>query len=373
MKLSINSLAGRQASSLLTRSIARSSVPAVRRNLFAQAARRFNSTSSEAPKSKPIQSSISLAAIAGVALVGGASYYFLSDETKAAALSKVTAETATYEDYQKVYNAIAQKLIDEDEYDDGSYAPILIRLAWHSSGTYSASAHNGGSNAASMRFKPESAHGANAGLEHARNFLESIQKQFPWISTGDLWTLAGVTAIQEMSGPTIEWRSGRVDGSEKACTPDGRLPDASQGQDHIRKIFYTMGFNDQEIVALIGAHAVGRCHTDRSGFDGPWTFSPTVFTNDFYKLLLNEKWEERNWDGPKQYEDVSTKSLMMLPSDYALIQDKQFKKYVEKYAKDCDLFFKDFATVFQKLLELGVDFKPGSTPYKFKTLDAQGE
>jgi len=48
-------------------------------------------------------------------------------------------------------------------------------------------------------------------------------------------------------------------------------------------------FNDQEIVALVGAHAVGRCHADRSGFVGPWTFSPITFTNDFYKLLFDEK------------------------------------------------------------------------------------
>ena len=48
-------------------------------------------------------------------------------------------------------------------------------------------------------------------------------------------------------------------------------------------------FNDQEIVALAGAHALGRCHTDRSGFDGPWTFSPTTFTNAFYSLLMDEK------------------------------------------------------------------------------------
>lgn len=49
-----------------------------------------------------------------------------------------------------------------------------------------------------------------------------------------------------------------------------------------------MGFNDQEIVALSGAHALGRCHTDRSGFTGPWTFSPTTLTNDYYKLLFSE-------------------------------------------------------------------------------------
>lgn len=102
----------------------------------------------------------------------------------------------------------------------------------------------------------------------------------------------------------------------------------------MRNIFYRMGFNDQEIgelqgygilalhglticlpsVALSGAHALGRCHTDRSGFDGPWTFSPTALTNDYYRLLLDEKWQFRKWKGPKQYEDKSTKSLMMVRS-----------------------------------------------------------
>lgn len=85
-----------------------------------------------------------------------------------------------------------------------------------------------------------------------------------------------------------------------ACTPDGRLPDATKEQKHLRAIFNRMGFNDQEIVALSGAHALGRCHTDRSGFLGPWTFSPTVLTNEYYKLLLNEKWSWKKWNGPKQ-------------------------------------------------------------------------
>ena len=72
-------------------------------------------------------------------------------------------------------------------------------------------------------------------------------------------------------------------------------------------------FNDQEIVALSGGHAVGRCHADRSGFDGPWTFSPITVTNDFFKLLFDEKWVWKKWNGPKQLEDKKTKSLMMLP------------------------------------------------------------
>ncbi len=58
---------------------------------------------------------------------------------------------------------------------------------------------------------------------------------------------------------------------------------------HIRDVFYRMGFNDREIVALCGAHALGRCHTDRSGYWGPWTFSGGFFKNvddDVYFLLF---------------------------------------------------------------------------------------
>ena len=85
-------------------------------------------------------------------------------------------------------------------------------------------------------------------------------------------------------------------------------------------------FNDQEIVALSGAHAVGRCHADRSGFDGPWQHSPTSFNNEYFNLLLNEKWSWKKWDGPKQFEDKSTGSLMMLPTD---VSDEQaFKRKV---------------------------------------------
>jgi cytochrome c peroxidase len=135
-----------------------------------------------------------------------------------------------------------------------------------------------------MRFAPESEHGANAGLKVARDLLEQVKQKHPWITYSDLWTLAAVAAIQEMGGPKIPWRPGRKDGDVAACTPDGRLPDASQEQKHLRTIFYRMGFNDQEIVALSGAHALGRCHTDRSGFDGMFWHQcapPPSFHNRF--------------------------------------------------------------------------------------------
>lgn len=50
---------------------------------------------------------------------------------------------------------------------------------------------------------------------------------------------------------------------------------------------------------------------------------------------------------------------MMLPTDMALVQDKSFKKWVEAYAKDQDLFFKDLSAAITKLFELGVPFAEG--------------
>lgn len=132
-----------------------------------------------------------------------------------------------------------------------------------------------------------------------------------------------------------------------------------------------MGFTDEEIVALSGAHGLGRCHKRFSGYDGPWTFSPTYFTNDFFKLLRDEKWHVKKWDGPKQYEDDTTKTLMMLPTDYVLVQDKDFKKLVDKFADDQDYFFAVFSKSFTTLLELGVDFKPNTPYFEFKRLDDQ--
>ncbi|ORX91521.1 heme peroxidase [Basidiobolus meristosporus CBS 931.73] len=270
-------------------------------------------------------------------------------------------------DYQAIYNEIAD-ILEDNDYDDGSFGPVLLRLAWHASGTYNKADGSGGSNGATMRFRPESEHGGNAGLGVARDKLEAIKQKYPDLSYSDLWSLAGVVAIQEMGGPTIPWRPGRTDKpSANDCTPDGRLPDASQGASHVRDIFYRMGFSDQEIVALSGAHALGRCHSTRSGFEGPWTASPTMLTNDYFRLLLEEEWVPKKWDGPFQYVDKSTGELMMLPTDMALVKDPKFKKYAELYAKDVDKFFEDFAKAYVKLGELGCRF-PDSTPtYRFKS------
>ncbi|KAK9364022.1 heme peroxidase [Lipomyces starkeyi] len=257
-------------------------------------------------------------------------------------------------DYMVVRDAI-KKIIPQSSYDDGSAGPVLVRLAWHASGTYDKKLGTGGSNGSTMRYKLEASDEANNGLEYARKLLDPVRQQFPWISYADLWTLAGVVAIEYMGGPKIGWKPGRVDDvDEQYVPPNGRLPDATQGEDHIRSVFYRMGFNDQEIVALSGAHNLGRCHADRSGFEGPWVPMPTRFSNTYFKLLLRSRWHKRkNSVGVEQYNDEDNE-LMMLPTDMALVKDPKFRAWVEKYADDKDLFYRDFAAAFGKLLELGV-------------------
>lgn len=258
-------------------------------------------------------------------------------------------------------------LIDEsaDKRGDGtSIGPTLVRLAWHASGTYSKFDLSGGSDGGRIKFKPECEWGANAGLGEARLEMEKIAEETN-MTKADVFTLCGAVAIEAMGGPVVEWSPGRsdaVDGSDSP--PDGRLPDADKSSfratvAHIRSIFYRMGFNDQEIVALVGAHALGRCHESASGYWGPWTRAETTFSNDYFVRLLEEDWTLKTthngkpWVGPEQYETPDGQ-LMMLPSDLALILDKSFLNYVKMYAKDEDLFSKDFANAFSKLLALGV-------------------
>lgn len=284
----------------------------------------------------------------------------------------------------KDVKAAISDLIEDDaeKRDDGtSLTGTFVRLSWHCSGTYSKDDGSGGSDGARQRFNPEASMGANAGLNVARDALEPIKAKFPGISYADLYTLSGVVAIENAGGPDIPFNLGRTDKPDGSTSPpDGRLPDADKGSKkmtikHVRDIFYRMGFNDREIVALLGAHALGRCHTFASGYDGPWTFAENTMSNEYFRLLVEERWSPKImheglvWDGPDQYED-STGKLMMLPADIALIQDSEFKKYVELYAKDENTFFADFAKAFSKLLHLGCACAPivGGKPWYTKLI-----
>lgn len=139
------------------------------------------------PSSSSSSSSTSFLIGIGVgSLLAGGGVYFLAQQSASvpqpqAVVEKIKAviNTSSHQpkpqDYQAVYNAVAARLEEKDEYDDGSYGPVLVRLAWHCSGTYDADTKTGGSNGATMRFDPEGDHGANSGLNQARLFLEPVK------------------------------------------------------------------------------------------------------------------------------------------------------------------------------------------------------
>ena len=175
--------------------------PAFRRNLTTFAPRRpiprpnsfpknarFNSTSAATGGSKVLLYT-TLATLAGA--VGGGYYLHHTDQlldyipflagfhTRPQPEEPVVVKDANYkptlEDYQTVYDEVAELLERDGDYDDGSYGPVLLRLAWHASGTYDKDTKTGGSSGATMRFAPESEHGANAGLKTARELLEGVK------------------------------------------------------------------------------------------------------------------------------------------------------------------------------------------------------
>ncbi|KAL0739452.1 hypothetical protein Bca4012_015662 [Brassica carinata] len=233
-------------------------------------------------------------------------------------------------------------------------APIMLRLAWHDAGTYDAQSKTGGPNG-SIRNEEEYTHGANSGLKIALELCEGVKAKHPKITYADLYQLAGVVAVEVTGGPDISFQPGRKDSN--VCPREGRLPDAKKDFQHLRDVFYRMGLSDKDIVALSGGHTLGRAHPERSGFDGPWTQEPLKFDNSYFVELLKGESE----------------GLLKLPSDKTLLEDPEFRRYVDLYAKDEDAFFRDYAESHKKLSELG--FNPNASVAKAcsdSTVLAQG-
>ena len=125
---------------------------------------RFNSSQSTPPPPPPPpkRGSYTLPIVGVLALAGAGGYYYYKQSGYTDGTTPGTAfpivpgkkgaeQIAKPGDYQSVYNAIAQALEDgADDYDDGSFGPVIVRLAWHASGAYDKETGTGGSNGATM-------------------------------------------------------------------------------------------------------------------------------------------------------------------------------------------------------------------------------
>ncbi len=324
--------------------------------------------------------------------------------------------------------------------DWGHYGGLMIRMAWHSAGTYRVHDGRGGGDGGQMRFEPLGSWPDNANLDKARRLLWPVKQKYGRnVSWGDLMILAGNVALESMGFETLGFAGGRADdweadlvywgpetemlGNDKRFSkegelekplaalhmgliyvnpagPDGNMDPVSAAAD-IRKSFYRMAMNDEEIVALIaGGHTLGKVHgavkgdcvgpepaaatieeqglgwknkcgkgnaedTMTSGFEGAWTQTPTAWSILYLDNLFRFEWEKQESPGggtvwvptdesahtavPDAHVEAKRNPPVMLTTDLSLKEDPGFRKISERFLKNPKEFDAAFARAWFKL------------------------
>jgi catalase-peroxidase len=205
-------------------------------------------------------------------------------------------------DLDAVIKDLQALMTDSQEWwpaDFGHYGGLMIRLAWHSAGTYRITDGRGGAGAGQQRFAPLNSWPDNANLDKARRLLWPIKRKYGRkISWADLMILAGNVALETMDFKTFGFAGGRADvwepeelywgpegswlgderysGERQLAEPLGAVqmgliyvnpegpngkPDPVAAARDIRETFFRMAMNDEETVALIaGGHTFGKTH-----------------------------------------------------------------------------------------------------------------
>jgi catalase-peroxidase len=205
-------------------------------------------------------------------------------------------------DLNAVINDLTTLMTDSQEWwpaDFGHYGGLMIRMAWHSAGTYRITDGRGGAGAGQQRFAPLNSWPDNANLDKARRLLWPIKQKYGRkVSWADLMVLAGNVALESMGFKTFGFAGGRADvwepeelywgpegswlgderysGERQLAEPLGAVqmgliyvnpegpngkPDPLAAAKDIRETFFRMAMNDEETVALIaGGHTFGKTH-----------------------------------------------------------------------------------------------------------------
>ncbi len=205
-----------------------------------------------------------------------------------------------YEALKKDLNALMTDSQDWWPADYGHYGGLMIRMAWHSAGTYRMGDGRGGAGSGTQRLAPLNSWPDNANLDKARRLLWPVKQKYgKKISWADLMILAGNCALESMGFKTFGFAGGREDvwepeediywGAEDEWLGDQRYsgdrelenplaavqmgliyvnPEGPDGEPNVlasakdvRETFARMAMNDEETVALVaGGHTFGKCH-----------------------------------------------------------------------------------------------------------------
>jgi catalase (peroxidase I) len=282
--------------------------------------------------------------------------------------------------------------------------PPFLRLAFHDFGTFHLEHGRGGGG--TVRFLlPDGKKSdelcclpQNAGLVGTIKLLEPIHKDFH-ISWADLFVFAGVVAVKTLGGPSIPFKSGRVD-LEQKDTEDlmnfykGKyssaehswklmvLPKPNHAELLVKFYKEKFGFGIREIVTFNGAHTVGGT-TFPDNVRRTWTNTPQKFTNAYYTGLFNLGWgpggtmqahdDDKNETARRLiWRDGKDQKLILLETDFVQktnlgrVEDDvhlEMRKIAEEYAADEKAFFTNFADVYTRACEMGWhDLQPVNVP-----------
>lgn len=259
----------------------------------------------------------------------------------------------------------------------------ILRVAFHDAIARDTVTREGGANG-SIRFELERRE--NYGVEKGLALLKGVHA-YSGLSWADTIAIAGSEAVFAAGGPRVPVATGRVDADRgdplllkepvgtcrEATVPgggrdcrgqaDSTMPNAGLDSDGLRNFFHRLDFSDEEIVALMGGHTLGRW-TSLLGvpkeclknLNSKWerclpygerlpfvSEDPDTFSNSYFKWLL--LWNERKIE----YGDVH-----FIPTDVVLVIDDGFREYVQRFAGDKERFYAVWQKAYTKLVSIGM-------------------
>ena len=250
---------------------------------------------------------------------------------------------------------------------DATVAGALLRLAFHDA----------------VRRADGQTRGADGSIQYEIPDAENVRLGRPLalvmamkpdaLSVADAVAVAGAAAVEASGGPRIAIGLGRLDASAAAPATLSRpiqqpgdeardvvkrtLPEPGLSTVGLRRYFRRVGLSDQELVALMGAHTLGRHNTllnmtkaclrnltreclETAPVRAPFEArTPDAFDNSYYSLLL--AWDDRS---------LERGEANFIPTDVALVLDASFRRHVVAFARSEPLFRTTFARAYAKLV-----------------------